>query len=232
MFGLPPLEPTYFVRWTFDMGDLLIDSHPRFIDVLLSTVSALGFGYTDAENGLGIPEVLVRDITNLLFNCPEIRVKLHGEDYVLDAILKKLKVKLSDQATNNFNMRINCDIGEILVSVIKGEHKVLDLKTSLRFTDFVQKEGGYQLRQDQIKHYLANDAPFHRGPFMLPEDKRDRKYNKKLKSIVPSMPLPDVPAPLNPDTADHLIKSFPQTVQFQLEWLMIWILIVSMIILF
>ncbi|GMG56255.1 unnamed protein product [Ambrosiozyma monospora] len=31
------------------------------------------------------------------------------------------------------------------------------------------------------------------------------------------MPLPDVPAPLNPDTADHLIKSFPQTVQFQLE---------------
>ncbi|ODV85974.1 hypothetical protein CANARDRAFT_28034, partial [[Candida] arabinofermentans NRRL YB-2248] len=217
MFGLPPDEPTYYCRWEFDAGDIIVDCQPFFIDALKISVAAIGVGYVDAENTLGIPIDIISDIVNLTFNTPKIEVKLNGDNYYLKAVLNELSFKLSDQATLNYNSRIDLNIEKIQVTAVQDSILIMDLETSLRFTDFVQKPLCQEKRAAQIKHIKLNDGPFHRCPFLLPEEERDSTYQRAFGSIKPFIPFPDVPPPITDDSLDLLLSEYPQQLQEALE---------------
>ncbi|VEU19440.1 DEKNAAC100648 [Brettanomyces naardenensis] len=217
MFGLPPDELTYFCRWAFDSGPMSVDADGGFFSALVQSISCLKFGFRDSENSLQIPPQPVMDIVNLKFVAPSIDVKLHGSDHVLDISLAPVGFKLSDQSTTDYNTRIDLEVGQICVQSYHGETMILDLTTSVRFTDFVQKSAGSDRRKQQLQHLRKSDGPFHRCPFFLSEEYRTRNYRNEFMSIVPSLSIPVVPEPYLPETMDILIQHYPEDLKRRLE---------------
>ncbi|KAH3668507.1 hypothetical protein OGAPHI_002261 [Ogataea philodendri] len=218
VFGLPPDEPTYFCRWEFDPGRIVLDSKPDFLDDLLRALSAIGVGYNELENSLGLPEEVLFDVLNLFFSCPEILVKINGPNYDFSVTLMALSLTISDQAADTYNSRINLKIEDIMVQSTKDKETVLELKTSLYLSDFIKKPDFATRKAAQKEHLKTNDAPFHRCPFLLDPSYRDSEYLKLYGSMRPFINYPDVPPPLNFNSADVLIEGYPKRLRESLHY--------------
>nr|BCA90175.1 cold sensitive for fermentation protein [Ogataea thermomethanolica (nom. inval.)] len=209
-FGLPPDEPTYYCRWSFHPGEIIVDSEPSFLDFLKRSMGVLGVGYNDLENALDLPIEDLFDILNLTFSCPVVQIKLNTPSSLLKLKLESLFLTISDQSTNSYNSRINFKIGDISAISTRNNETVLDLNTSLYLTDFVRKPDFSIRRETQKAHLQAHDAPFHRCPFLVDSEDRLGEYRQNYGCMRQFINLPDIPAPLNLDAADLLINSFPK----------------------
>lgn len=68
MYGLPPMEPTYFCQWDFDLGTLDIASDIEFLRGFFSSFTRIGFGYVDLENILLYEKETYDDMTSVTVN--------------------------------------------------------------------------------------------------------------------------------------------------------------------
>ena len=216
IFGLPPAEPTYFCRWTFDSGDISIISEPIFLDAISRAGMSFKFGHKDLENSLDLPQASVLDILNLLFKCPAVHITLKSLDYVFKVSLIDISFKNSDQPTPCYNGLIDLIIREVLVECYQNKIQLLKVVTSLEVKNFIQNRDSFEVMKEQSMHLKKHDASFHRTPFLIPEFAKDRKYYKSFNSLISSLYLPDPPLPLTSESLDMIIDSFPLNVQKKL----------------
>lgn len=221
IFGLPPVEPTYFCRWTFETDGITIDSKPNILGALANAAHSFSLGHSDLENSLGVIVDPVMDIINLDFKTPFVKIKINspndcGPDlryYVFELQLIKLSLSLSDQPTTQYNSALEILIEEIKVKGILDDKQILDLTTNLRFTNLCQKKNAFHRMLRQSLHLHDNDGVFHRTPWLIPEFQRDRMYMSQYGKICASLYLPRVPIPLNSQTAEVYVQALPAEVQ-------------------
>ncbi|KAG7721065.1 hypothetical protein KL949_000797 [Ogataea haglerorum] len=209
-FGLPPDEPTYYCRWDFHPGQIVVDSEPTFLDIVRRSLGSLAVGYNDSENSLDLPEEVLFDMLNLSFSCPQILAKINGPSCGLLVKLEALHLTISDQSSATYNSRINLRIEDIVIQGMSGTETVMDVRTSVYVSDFVKKPDFATRKEAQRAHMKIHDAPFHRCPFLLARSDRDSTYHQNYGGLRPFLNFPDIPPPLYSNSIDLLIASYPE----------------------
>lgn len=216
MYGLPPSEPTYFCKWDFDLGEFVIDSNINFVKGFVTSFQKIGFGFTDLENVLLYETDVVDDMTSLTVNIKQILITICEP---------KSKAKLFinidgfnfgriDFENENYSTRFDIKLPQIHISLTgmdenKHEISYFEFETQVNFSNFYKARDLNNHREVQIDYITKNDAPFHRCPFLLPEDKQNSAIYRSLHgSIVPSSSLPPLPIPIVEQTIKFVLENF------------------------
>jgi hypothetical protein len=217
MFGIPPLEITYNAKWDFSSGPIEIKSSSKLVIALMTSIKNFAFGFIDFENNLNVPEPHVYDSFNITYRCPSISLMLtEDDDEILTISINDLLASHMDYPNIRYSSRSSVLIPSIILEVIKysGGLKriVAHLKTSLNLTNFCQKYNLDQVLKMKQEHLHLNDAPFHRNPYLLFEEIRDKKYNDAYGCLTTSLSLPSGNYPLfdwniNTESGYHDIPS-------------------------
>lgn len=216
VFGLPPTEPTYFCKWDFDLGDILLNGPLEIIQYLGRVGSAIGYTYSDTENSLLISEPIIYDVTYLSLTIASLKIRLNVDDCVLETITSQVSFNLNDLNNNRYSARVTLSIPQIQMKIMKKEltskhssshflnpedkFEILAcIRTSILITDFIQKRDFDARHERQQEHIAIHDAPFDRCSFLL--DEHHRVYHEKpMGNIIPSIPIPVIPPPLTKET--------------------------------
>ncbi|CAN3376098.1 hypothetical protein DIURU_001951 [Diutina rugosa] len=198
MFGIPPAEITYNAKWDFEAGQITIDSDPNFMKQLIHAIKCTAFGFSDMENSLNIPEPPVYDAFSITFQCPVLKVGLKvSQGGRLVTTVKRLLVSYNDYPNNRYSGRVTVLAPVIDLEVYNPANFVVGaITTSLTLNNFVIKHNGAKRWQLQQRHIQKNDAPFHRDPFLLAPQYRDKQYQIAQGCFATSLTLPDAHAPL------------------------------------
>lgn len=220
IFGLPPTEPTYFCKWDFDLGDILLNGPLEIVQYLGNVGSSIGYTYSDTENSLLIPEPILYDVTYLSLTVASLKCRLNINDYILEAITSPISLNYNDLNNNRYSARLTFSVPQIQYKILKKKEIEIDptgtntadeenyeilalIRTSILITDFIQKRDFYLRHERQQQHISMHDAPFDRCSFLL--DEYHRAYHQKpMGNIIPSIPLPTVPPPLTKETAPFI----------------------------
>lgn len=212
LFGLPPTEPTYFCKWDFDLGSLLVNGPLEFTQYMDQIVNAAAYTYIDSENGLMIPEPVLYDVTYLSLKIASIRLVFKVDQTSLEVSTDTLSFEFNDLANQRYSARITISIPHLQVGVYNlltledgsvRREVLTHCETSILITDFVQKRNFEFCREKQQQHIALHDAPFDRCPFLL-DDNHRVNHKKPMGDIIPSIPLALVPPPLTSDTLKYI----------------------------
>lgn len=213
-FGLPPSEPTYFCKWDFDLGDILINGPIEVLQFLGQAGSSIGYTYADNENAMIIEEPIIYDVIYLTLNVRSLKLRINVDDCVFETSTSPISLTLNDLNNNRYSSRLTICVPEIHAKLMRrieevsptGEEEYevyASVRTSILITDFVQKRDFYERHEKQQNHIAIHDAPFDRCSFLL--DENHRVYHPKpVGNIIPSIPLPIIPPPLTLDTANYI----------------------------
>ncbi|CAK9435294.1 uncharacterized protein LODBEIA_P57410 [Lodderomyces beijingensis] len=213
MFGIPPTELTFWCKWDFASGEWVIDGDPGIIRALKAGISNFGSGLSDHENALGELFPPAFDAANFSFRCPRFLFKLRPDvSSLLEFQMDDLLLSYNDMSNNRYSNRLSVSIPGITAKASTtcrhGDMKlVFYLQTSLTLVNICQKKDMMGRRAIQQLHMRNSDAPFHRAPFLLSEEYRDRFYDANKGSFMTSLSLPQVAIPLTEFTADVVLES-------------------------
>lgn len=216
VFGLPPSEPTYFCKWDFDLGEVLLNGPLEVLEYLGNAIHSIAYTYSDTENGLLIREPIIYDVTYLSLSIASLKLRLKEKDNILEAITSQISLNFTDLANERYSARMTLSIPQVQVKAMKlkpdqapsdstdpssdENYDVLAFfKTSILITDFIQKRDSENHREKQQQHIAMHDAPFDRCSFLLDKDHRFF-HQKPMGNIIPSIPLPVIPPPLTKET--------------------------------
>lgn len=203
MFGLPPVEPTYYCKWDIAAGEICIDSDGLFLDGLLGSFKKLKVGYMDLENELVVHIPTLYDVTYFSFQCPSAHIGLNCEvetNTKLTIDLSSITFTFNDLANDRYTSKVSLIIPSIVLQLqeVKMLKRILGyVQTSINFSNFCQKKNFLEHRRLQQQHIRTNDAPFHRCPFLLYPVERNHVYMDAMGCFITSLTLPDVAFPLS-----------------------------------
>ena len=225
MYGLPPMEPTYFCQWDFDLGTLDIASDIEFLRGFFSSFTRIGFGYVDLENILLYEKETYDDMTSVTVNLEKLSVMLQEPKLNMYASfdLNNLYFTFIDFENEKYSTRLDLIIPTLEFSLfIKEEDgttkKLFTLETKVKITNFVQSQDFDEHRKTQREYIKLHDAPYHRCSFILPQEYQDaEQYQELFGAIAPSSSLPPLPVPLIPSTTDFIIEDLLGEFQDLLE---------------
>lgn len=208
LFGLPPTEPTYFCKWDFDVGKVLINGNFEVIQSLGRVGRALSYTFRDSENALILPLPILYDVLYLSLKVDSVKVQLHTSTTTLEILTSDIDLSLNDLNNDRYSSRMGLKIPWIHTALF-GNFRKFDnpdsqslaaaFKTSVAITNFVQKRDFEVSHEHQQEHISLHDGPFQRCPFLLDSNHR-AEYDRKARGIEPSISLPGVPAPLTAET--------------------------------
>lgn len=206
MFGLAPDLLTYYCKWDFAAGTILIDSDPLCITALKTIVATFALGYKDLENTLIYHVPIVYDAANFTFRCPEFNIRLATgvPDTFLTIELIQMLVSFNDIANQRYSDKIVISIPTLIAKIVnETENKYSAyLKSSLMLTIICQKAKQLEHRRCQQRHVRQSDAPTHRTPFLVFPENKDPVYMSAMGSLFPSVSLPNASVPLTREWLD------------------------------
>lgn len=207
LFGLPPTEPTYFCKWDFDMGDVLINGSLDLVASFGRIVDCLAFSFEDAENSLLLTVPPLYDVTFLSVKISTAQFQFHAEDTTLELVTGELDIRLNDLANDRYSGRITVQIPVAEVSIlgpsgdnVQSVEVLAAFKTSVLITNFFQKRDFEARRRRQQGHIALHDGPFGRCPFLLDKEHRILNESEGKHNLFASIPLPIVQPPLTNET--------------------------------
>ncbi|SCU90342.1 LADA_0F03400g1_1 [Lachancea dasiensis] len=202
LFGLPPDEETYVCKWDFALGSLKIESDLSFILQLTEASKKLIFGFKDFENIMNYESTNIFDLTSVTFVTDEMTLSIQDTltMHEISVETKRLKMTFVDMENEAYSSRVDVDLALLLISIVEKEpkEKLIGLfKTSGRVTNFLQLADLMSHTKKQKAHIAANDAPFHRCPFLLPGAiQNSATYRELFGSIPPGVSIPSVAIPV------------------------------------
>ncbi|SCU85995.1 LANO_0C06326g1_1 [Lachancea nothofagi CBS 11611] len=214
LFGLPPDEETYFCKWDFALSSLDLCSDLSFTQRLLGSCKKLGFGFKDYENIMNYTSTDVLDMTSVTFAADEVTSRIVDKNtgFIIVTKAEKIKATFADLENSLYSSRADIDIPILSITILEEASKqqvVGVLKTSIKITQLSQLEDFLSHTQQQKAHIAANDAPFHRCPFLLPRAiQQSSPYNDLLGCIPPGVSIPSVVKPLNDENYHQVIDEF------------------------
>ncbi|CCE86826.1 Piso0_005340 [Millerozyma farinosa CBS 7064] len=204
MFGLPPKEITYYSKWDFATEGINIDSTAFFLCAFVKCLTTFGFGYKDLENSLNIEIPKIPNAGNFAFRCPSIDIALRPtkskpSTCVLAMNLESVLLCFNDIANDRYSDRLSVMLSSISLSV-KDEISQIELSSlstnSIYLDGFIRADNFHDSIRSQREFIAINDAPFHRCPFIIPEDLKDSKYMEAYGSYLTTLTLLDASYPL------------------------------------
>ncbi|KAK9464001.1 uncharacterized protein V1516DRAFT_89241 [Lipomyces oligophaga] len=207
MFGLLPPELTYVCNWDFDLGIVYIEGSPLLYERLGDSLSAFSHTFADGENALLKNEPLLYDVTLLRVNIPSVRSLMHTEKSTLEFLLQEISIQLNDISQDTYNSKILFSISDVaFLCRERQQHGNEDTKilayfnTSLRISNYEQKEQARDRRQKQQDHIRTEDYMFGRFAFaldpLMESSVSDEKVNSFQQELPILLPLPPMPIPL------------------------------------
>lgn len=206
MFGLLPDLLTYYCKWDFSSGSIIIDGYPRCLTALKCAISNFTLGFKDLENTLIYKIPIIYDAANFTFRCPEfiIRLKTGTPNSMFVVELSDLLVSFNDMANHRYSSKIVVSVPSIVAKVVNEESNTHSVywETSFTLTNICQKVKQSEHRRLQQKHVRQSDAPTHRTPFLVFPENKDEVYMTALGSQFPSVSLPHASVPLTKEYSD------------------------------
>lgn len=214
MYGLPPAESTYFCKWDFDLGDLIIDSEVGFLKGLATSFQKIDFGMDDLENVLLYETDVVDDMTSVTVNVKQIGVTIREPECRAKLVIgvDGLKFGRINFENEKYSTRMDIKVPKLKLSFLASddndkETSFFEFETQIAFSNFAKCRDFHHHRELQIDYMTLNDAPFHRCPFLLPEHKQNSElYTSLYGAIVPSSSLPHLAIPLVEETIEFALK--------------------------
>lgn len=215
MYGLPPVEPTYFCQWGIDMDRLEIDSDLDFSKGFLTCFSKIGFGFKNLENILLYETSALFDMTSVTVRIKELKFVVNDADTNSKTVLHAEKITFTSMDFENeaYSQRVDFKFPDINLLIFEKDESrekdklLLHLKTRLNLTDFIQNQAFAEHRYKQREHITLHDSAFYRCSFLLPCFFQESfLYKELLGSISPSSTLPPLPLPVLAETIDYIIE--------------------------
>ncbi|SCU87267.1 LAFA_0E05710g1_1 [Lachancea sp. 'fantastica'] len=214
LYGLPPSEETYVCKWDFFIGDIEMSSDLCFPLQLGAAIKKFAFGFKDFENIMNYKLEDVLDLTSvtLVVRSINLRVKSISTRHVVVVRANELLATVVDLENDSYTCRANIEVPALSVTVLEEgseERPVVRFESSLDVTNFAQLEDFLLHTRQQKAHIAANDAPFHRCPFLLPlVIQNSEVYNELLGCIPPGMSIPTLTEPLHAENCDQFLDRF------------------------
>lgn len=212
MYGLPPIEPTYFCQWGIDLDGLTINSDAEFAKGFFTLFAGIGFGYTNLENTLLYDVETPDDMTSVTVRVRDMNVVVENDSSRAVVDVPNLTFTSIDFENERYSQRIDLKVPSLSILLLTSEDdsepiRLMDLTTKVYLTDFIQKRDFAKHRSKQRDYITLNDSPFYRCSFLLPCYLQESPlYKSLLGSISPSSSLPPLPMPLLAETIDFIIE--------------------------
>lgn len=223
MFGLPPVEPTYAVRWDFEIGDITADLHPSFLQAFGDVSMVFGQSIQDDENKPVMPPEELNDVTFLSLTVSSIDITVRPllpiaspsyEQYEgarFQIATSTIKVRFNDLANERFSGRSSVEIPYIRIRAFNKVNKidtlVMEAVTAIMMTNYVQKPFRLEFYKKQQNHIALHDHLFKRSEFLLARETKTRyPYTRSHQpdDLRPCIPLPVLPPPITRDNLEAL----------------------------
>ncbi|SCV00302.1 LAME_0G08834g1_1 [Lachancea meyersii CBS 8951] len=214
LYGLPPNEETYVCKWDFTVGQLKTSSDLLFPLQLAAAMKKLVFGFKDFENIMNYKFADVLDLTSITFVIGTIEVEIQNTatNHTIEIRADQVMATFVDLENASYTSRADIEAPNLSIKILEGgneECPVALFDTSFKVTNFAQVKDFQTHTRQQKAHIAANDAPFHRCPFLLPFSiQNSEPYNELLGCIPPGVSIPSLTMPLQGNSCDEFIEGF------------------------
>lgn len=224
MLGLPPSEPSYVVKWDFDIGDITADFPLDFASAFISAMAIFGHAFRDVENKpvLSTPEL--NDVVFVSCNVASIdavirppsisksKVPSNENDTRFQLLTSKIKLRLNDLANNRYSAHRSVDIAFIGVKgFVRDDVLALDVQAAIHTTTFINKRHSKTFYDKQQSHIALHDIPFNRARFLVDNKHREKSASNRDEPnqiIRPYIPITPFDPPLTRDNLKFLDPQF------------------------
>ncbi|CCD23233.1 Csf1p NDAI_0B01980 [Naumovozyma dairenensis CBS 421] len=224
MYGLPPLEPTYFCQWDFSLGTLDLNCDISFLEGFITSFNKISFGLVDLENILLYEKEVIDDMTSLTVDVKKISIMIRESE--MDTFLLCTAEELYFSNINFENEKyctrldLRIPIFNLFMYTMNGakKEKLFEFETKVNLSNFEKPNDIATHKSKQQEYITLHDAPYHRCAFILPPSLQDSEiYQDLFGSIAPSSSLPPLPIPLLPATIDYIVDDllgcFPEILE-------------------
>lgn len=213
MFGLPPVEPTYVVRWDFELGDITTDLSLDYPTALGDAMEAFSHSIDDDENKPVMPPEELYDVTFVTLEVASLVAVIrpsstpNPSDHTrVELRTSSISLKTNDLMNERYSALRSIEVPYVRLRVFVEDNSLaVDSSTAIRVSGFLQMPHSDEKYERQQEHLALHDSLFQRAPFLL-DYKRRNRYPYKRKSqandILVCIPLPDFPPPLTQDSVN------------------------------
>lgn len=219
--GPVPINDSYFSKWDFSIGKLMLDSKLRTLSKLTRTILNFDFSLDDFDNTLIVDKIESYGLEFDLFEIEGVDIKFREGDVITKIIADGITFDYQEYEKNGNSsvanvivdlLEIVCEKGDDLVFKIQTE---VNMEKTFRYSDYKKR------KQKQKQLLIKNDAPFHRIWFLLPMEFRNYYiYQNSLGFIKTGQSIPNLPTPITNETGDSIIEdyiNFAASSHFSLE---------------
>ncbi|KAJ5496040.1 hypothetical protein N7539_001156 [Penicillium diatomitis] len=215
LFGLPPAEPTYVCNWDFDVGKVIGECAPEFLQCLTAGVQSFDFSFDNEENSLHPlfpPEIF--DVTFLRARVALVHISILLDRSAIVFECQPLSIDFNDWADSKFSKRTRVVTPGIAIAVLDRQSASYSLRTpeksisplgiielAISVSITIRKGDFAEGRLAQQEHIKAHDKRTSRVQWLL-HDWEDIGPSSSASSIEekvlpPSMPIPLMPEPVS-----------------------------------
>ncbi|KAL1386603.1 hypothetical protein HDK64DRAFT_301079 [Phyllosticta capitalensis] len=212
-FGLPPVEPSYFCGWEFNIGSITGECSAMLIDKFAGFGRCFAFCLDDDENALPLVDpAIVHDVNFFRVTTNAVNLWLHVAQEAFLVRTDPISLDFNDWARSTFSQRLNVLVPNLVVACVdsrtasrqrnrSGSAKVEPqayLQTDIRLSMLKRKLHFTEDRRAQQAHVKESDLRTHRTPWLLLDDMDSfERPNPALRVDPPAMPSPFPAPPLN-----------------------------------
>lgn len=202
LFGRPPEEPTYYCKWDFHLGDIIVRGPLEAIGIIARAADCFDYGFDDTENKLLMTIPTLYDVTFVSAKIASLQFRLEAEAGCVEVITAPIGFKLNDLNNADYTARASLKIPWIRASIMCADEVLSQLTTSVHLTDYIQKREMMERMSNQQNHIGLHDDSFRRCQFLL--DGEVFAEDGRPYTIVPTLPLPPLAEPLTDENINTL----------------------------
>ncbi|KAL6931306.1 hypothetical protein ACO0R3_002769 [Hanseniaspora guilliermondii] len=219
--GPSPINDSYFSKWDFSIGKLMLDGNLSLLGKLVTTITNFDFSLDDFDNKLIVDKIDSYSLEFDSFEIEGIDMKLKDDDITINITANGITFDYREYERNGNSTLASVDV-ELLEFLCKKSGELvfkfsteIDMEKTFRYANYKER------KEKQKLLLLKNDAPFHRIWFLLPLEFRNYYiYQNSLGFIKTGQSIPNLPIPVTNDTGDSIIEdyiSFANSRQFSIE---------------
>lgn len=219
--GPVPINVSYFSKWDFSIGTLMLDGNLSLLKKLITTVTNFDFSLDDFDNKLIVDKIESYGIEFDSFEIEGIDVKLHDEDITINITADGITFDYREYERNGNSTLAKVNVESLDLSCEKNGELVFNFSTEIDMEKTFRYSNYKERKEKQKSLLIKNDAPFHRIWFLLPLEFRNYYiYQNSLGFIKTGQSIPNLPIPVTNETGDSIIEdyiNFANSKQFSLE---------------
>ena len=211
MFGLPPLEPTYAVQWTFDIGKIVGRIEAPYCTLIGRALRAQKHAYADDENRPVFALTPASDIAFFRVTVGKIEMTIFTAETDILISTDKISLFYSDLPSESFESKLTLNVPDIVIRMHTNGGKLLAFcEVSLSASSYSNPKDWREHSIRRRRFVAKHDALFHRTACLLDKTLRSKYPYTRVRQpgdIKSLRPLPIFPYPLSRYENPHLTSA-------------------------